>query len=104
MTAEVDSTQERTQALEAVVALDTEFAWRSLVRVTISIDDLPCGGGDSVKIERQLASLAGVAQAYVNPLTEMAYVAFDPSACNVDQLRAVIHDFGFQPGEAVPRP
>lgn len=78
---------------------ETESVRRNLVKATIAIDDLLCGGGGALTIERRLASMDGIAQAYVNPHTEMAYVAFDPSQCSVEQIRLSIRDLGFRPGE-----
>jgi cation transport ATPase len=65
--------------------------------VTIPIDGLYCGG--ALTIERELASLPGVIRAYVNPLTEMAYVAFDPSASSASQIQVAIRELGYWPGE-----
>lgn len=67
------------------------------MKVTIAVDGLSCG--DTFNIERRLNALSGVEQAYVNPLTEMAYVAFNPCLCRVDEIRAAIRDLGFRPGE-----
>lgn len=83
---------------------ETESIWQNLVKATISIDDLLCGGGGALTIERRLASMDGVAQAYVNPHTEMAYVAFDPRQCAVEQIQSAIRDLGFRPGEPQFRP
>lgn len=83
--------------------IQSPSAWRNLTRVTISIDDPPCGCSGSISIERHLASLRGVVQAYVNPHTEMAYVAFDPCACRLEQIYEVIRELGYCPGETQVR-
>ena len=72
-------------------------------RLTFEIDGLTCGGGGALTAERALAQVTGVTQAYVNPLTEMAYVEFDPDATSEQQLVAVVADLGFRPGRPVAR-
>src|SRR5512141_2302359 len=63
-------------------------------RITLPIDNLGCGGGGALAIERALTQAPGVMQAYVNPLTEMAYIVYDPAEANGAQLAAVIERFG----------
>lgn len=81
----------------------SEFDERKLRKITISIRDLACGGGGVLTVERQLARIPGVEQVYVNPFTEMAYIAFDPTRCQVNDLQDVIRNLGFRPGEARDR-
>ena len=64
-------------------------------RITLPIYNLGCGGGGTLSIERALAKAPGVAYAYVNPLTEMAYVEFDPALANPQQLVAMIDQLGY---------
>jgi cation transport ATPase len=64
-------------------------------RITLPIYNLGCGGGGALAIERALAQVSGVAQAYVNPLTEMAYVVYDPALASTEQLRGVIDRMGY---------
>ena len=64
-------------------------------RSTLPIYNLGCGGGGALAIERALAKVPGVAQAYVNPLTEMAYVVYDPALTQIDQLARVIDQLGY---------
>jgi cation transport ATPase len=66
-------------------------------RITLPIYNLGCGGGGSLTIERALTKAPGVAQAYVNPATEMAYVVYDPALANPEQFAAVIDRMGFGP-------
>ncbi len=73
------------------------------VHVTIPISGLSCGGGGALTIERALLHLAAVERAYVNPLTEMAYVELRPGYSDVDELIAVIENAGFQAGTPVRR-
>jgi cation transport ATPase len=64
-------------------------------RVTLPIYNLGCGGGGALAVERALARDSGVVQAYVNPLTEMAYVVFDPALTTIEQLTRVIDRLGY---------
>lgn len=72
-------------------------------RVTLAIDDLSCGGGGALTIERALAALSGVVRAYVNPATEMAYVEYDPSAIRPSDLVDAIKVVGYSASEPTPR-
>lgn len=69
-------------------------------RVTIEIVGLGCGG--ALMLERSLSHVPGVGQVYVNPMTEMAYVEYDPSACDVSTLVRAVEKVGF--GAGVPHP
>ena len=64
-------------------------------RSTLPIYNLGCGGGGALAIERALTKVPGVVQAYVNPLTEMAYVVYDPAQTSTDQLTRVIDQLGY---------
>ena len=64
-------------------------------RITLPIYNLGCGGGGTLASERALTKLPGVAYAYINPLTEMAYVEFDPALANAEQLAALIDQLGY---------
>lgn len=64
-------------------------------RVTIPVYNLGCGGGGSLTIERALRRAPGVAHAYVNPATEMAYIDYDPALVGPGQLRKVLDDVGY---------
>jgi copper chaperone CopZ len=75
----------------------------NIVRVTLSIYGLGCGGGGALTVERCLARIPGVLRAYVNPLTEMAYVEYDPSLVGPGQLSDAIERTGFRAGEASVR-
>ncbi|MCC7105484.1 MAG: heavy-metal-associated domain-containing protein [Chloroflexi bacterium] len=73
-------------------------------RLTIPIHDLTCSGdGEAQTIERALVCTAGVLHAYVNPLTEMAYVEYDASLACPDRLAAAVERAGFHPGEPLFR-
>ncbi len=71
----------------------------SPVTTTLFIQGLGCGGGDARTAERALARVPGVVRAYVNPLTESAYVAFEASICSESALRTQLQRAGFR---AVP--
>ena len=72
-------------------------------RITLPIYNLGCGGGGALSIERALAKVPGVPYAYVNPLTEMAYVEFDPALASPGRLAAVIAELGYGAPKAEPR-
>jgi copper chaperone CopZ len=75
----------------------------AIERVTLPITDLSGGGGDPLSIERALLTVEGVRNAYVNPAMEMAYVEYDPSRCNPEQLTAAIAHIGYHAGPPVMR-
>ena len=68
-------------------------------RVTIGIAGLGPEGGGALTAERVLSRAPGVVRAYVNPLTEMAYVEFDPMTTSTATLAAAIEMAGFQAAE-----
>ena len=65
-------------------------------RVTLPIYGLTCWGGGSLVVERVIMRVEGVRNAYVNPVTEMAYVEYDPSRCSSEQLTAAVEKSGFR--------
>ena len=67
-------------------------------RITVPIDDLSCGGGGALIVERALARTPGVVYVYVNPATEMAYVEYDPALSDPDRLVKVVEHTGFRAG------
>lgn len=72
-------------------------------RVTLPIEGLTCWGGGSLVVERVIMGVKGVRYAYVNPVTEMAYVEYDPARCNPDQLTTAVEESGFHAGTPVVR-
>jgi hypothetical protein len=48
------------------------------LKLDFAVSGLGCGGGGAGALERALAGLGGVARVYVNPLTERAYLEYDP--------------------------
>src|SRR5215212_12159459 len=65
------------------------------VRVTLPLYNLGCGGSEALAIERAIAALPGVTQAYLNPLTEMAYVVYDPALVDPEQLDSELGRLGY---------
>ena len=72
-------------------------------RVTFPIYGLGCGGDGAHDVECALQRVPGVRRAYVNPLTEMAYVQLDPATVFAGQLTATVHDLGLQTGPVQAR-
>lgn len=68
----------------------------STKHVTVEIVGLSCGGGGSLAVERALARVPGVVRVYVNPMTEMAYIEYDPDACESDQFARAVERAGFR--------
>ena len=67
-------------------------------RVRIPVSGLTCSAGGMWAIERELARMRGVAEAYGNPATEAAYVTYDPTLVTVAELRRAIQRAGYVPG------
>jgi Cu+-exporting ATPase len=67
-------------------------------RIAVPIYGLTCGGGGSLVIERVVARLEGVKNAYVNPAMEMAYVEYDPNQCSVQDIVGAMERLGFRAG------
>jgi len=70
-------------------------------RVTLPLYNLGCGGGEALAIERAIATTPGVTQVYINPLTEMAYVVYDPALVGQQHLRAALDRLGYGAPAAV---
>ena len=68
----------------------------NIERITLAIYGLGCGGGGALTVERSLARTAGVLRVYVNPLTEIAYVEYDPAITSPSHLVEAIHLVGFR--------
>lgn len=48
-------------------------------RLTIPISGLRCAGSERYTLERALRSVPGVVDVYVNPVTRIAYIDYDPA-------------------------
>jgi len=66
--------------------------------MTLPIDDLSCGAGGVLIVERVLARTAGVIYVYVKPATEMAYVKYDPTLTEPAHLINAVEQAGFRVG------
>jgi Cu2+-exporting ATPase len=64
---------------------------RALIRVL----DFSCAG-ESAGLERRLRRVPGVRSVTVNPMTETAYVTFDPRRTNSDELGFVVAAAGYR--------
>lgn len=69
---------------------------------TVMLDDAGCGGGSAHVIERALGEVPGVLRAYVNPVTEAAYVEYDAERCAAKDLEAAIESVGVHTLHAGP--
>lgn len=71
-------------------------------RATVPLSPLGCGGGSRTLVERGLLAVPGVLRAYVNPVTEMAYVEYDSTQCGETEIRAAVGRTGFGEREPIP--
>lgn len=62
---------------------------------TVPLQSLGCGSTGRPVIERGLRELPGVIEAWVNPMTEMAYVEFDPAQCCEEDVSAAVRATGY---------
>jgi copper chaperone CopZ len=65
-------------------------------RASLEIIGLGGGGGGSLAIERELRRIPGVLWAYVNPLTEMAYVEYTPEIVHLPEIARTVEGLGYQ--------
>jgi len=72
-------------------------------RLRIPIVGLPCVAGDRLPLERALASLEGVVDAYVNAADEAAYLDVDGGAFRVEEALAALERFGARAAGPVVR-
>jgi cation transport ATPase len=64
-------------------------------KTLLFVNGLGCGGGSARTAEAVLRAIPGVRRAYVNSLTETAYVEHNPAACRPEQLEARLRAAGF---------
>lgn len=62
--------------------------------VALPIRELGCAA-NAPGIEHTLRKVPGVSRVYVNPVTEMAYVEYDPSVCDEAAVAAALRRAGF---------
>jgi copper chaperone CopZ len=72
-------------------------------RITLPIDNLGCGGGGALTVERALERQPGVVRVYVNPATEMAYIEFDPAVAEPRHFIDAVTRVGFRAGQPSTR-
>jgi len=75
---------------------DSERQQLAPARLKLAVLDITCGGGGALTVERALSRLADVRRVYVNALTEMAYVDYDPGVVTVEQLLAAVRRCGYR--------
>ncbi|WP_366728802.1 heavy metal-associated domain-containing protein [Thermus scotoductus] len=66
--------------------------------MSFDVRGLGCGGAGATTLERALTQLAGVKQVYVNPLTERAYLEYDPLLISLETIREVVKRLGYEAG------
>ena len=79
---------DREPARYVAVAAPLDHAW-------LVVDGLSCGS-DATRLEHRLARLDGVARVAVNPLTETAYVTFNPDRLGLAEMKRAVRDAGFR--------
>jgi cation transport ATPase len=71
---------------------------------TVLLADMECAGSTAHTVEHALLDVPGVSRAYVNPVTEAAYVEYDADRCSEADLVAAVEAIGFHTvGAAHPR-
>ena len=71
---------------------------------TVPLQSMGCASGGRAAIEQALLDIPGVLRAYVNPVTEMAYVEFDPALSDAQVIGAAIRQTGYAEMRPVPPP
>ena len=64
-------------------------------QMTVPLLPIGCGSTGRALVERSLREVPGVLEASVNPVTEMAYVEFDPAKCREDEVMAAVDRTGY---------
>lgn len=82
---------------------DRRGSARHIHHITLPIRQLGCASA-APAIEQALRNVPGVTLAYVNPVTEMAYVRFEPEQCSEPELRATLDRAGYAERSNMPSP
>jgi copper chaperone CopZ len=69
-------------------------------RTALPLSSNVCSG-ERLTIERVLSEVAGVVTTMVNPVSEMAYVEYDPALTDPAALFTVLQRGGFAPSDRV---
>ncbi len=67
---------------------------RRLRTIRLPVIGLACVAGDRLPLERALSRLPGVITAYVNPVTEGAYLTVDPESFDLERAIATLERLG----------
>ena len=63
-------------------------------RMTVPLHEVGCSGGSAAAIERMLARVPGVVTAYVNPVTDTAYLDVDETHFDPALLKRNMQELG----------
>jgi copper chaperone CopZ len=76
------------------------------LRTALPLTRPGCAGSERLTVERVLREIPGVLEVFANPVTEMAYVEYDPVLTQPDVLFNALRRAGFAPAgrDAVRRP
>ena len=69
-----------------------------MASLRIPIEDLGCAASDAPVLERFLARTPGVVAVYVNPVTDIAYVEYDPARTDPWRLTLAVAAAGYRAG------
>lgn len=61
---------------------------------TLMLESTVCSGGSAHTVEKILQEIPGVLRAYVNPVTEAAYVEYDADQCSEADLERAVQSAG----------
>lgn len=67
------------------------------IRLTVPLSALGCAAGEAQTVERVLRQAPGVASAYLNPVSDTAYIDYDPGVTDPARLRSALREAGFRP-------
>ncbi len=70
------------------------------VRGLFHLDGLTCAS-DAVRVERGMAGLTGIVAVTVNPITEVAFITFDPHRANSQRVHAYLDATGYGPATTI---
>ncbi len=69
------------------------YAWATppLEYARVAVVGLPCAG-EASRLERRLSKIDGIVRVTVNPVTEEAYLTFDPNRLSLADVEAAVSD------------